>query len=522
MYAMHRASTHWRSYRPGSLRRHFRAATLLRCGPFVPPISEPAIEEPVGVVFGPLTEEDSPRTLNDVVPKLLHPQRISGLSEFLARPTEALSGPCCISHMALLHNVADTTRQESGGGTWQALEDLCAYFPEQTDVKKRGVGLFRAQLAPGLWCRWELHDTFHTYTFVLERVRGSISDAFSTTPLELVPLEWLESFPKQSLVCGTHLELRAVALDKFKASNLLEFATPFAGRRIYASELHAGAARAFTDFELHQDYFSRILVQDSRLPRDDTDVAAKPRKLLIGVQGEDDLGPGLLVQQLLDLEVWRALSLNAETWASHMSRRIEELHGQHLQLMMTPLRGRVSHPALKLRQLVLGEEGNSEVKNTVLDDLCEVHHQLEQLSAKYKTRLERSHVWYQHICDSMGPLQEAQLSGAMRIGSFTKNRLEILERERRTVERDAEELSARLQRSVELFNVQVAAARLHASQTTQQRVQRLTVIMLGLSVLLGLRELHSLGVFLHKLAIERGWSGAALDVAESVSEAAKL
>jgi len=453
--------------------------------------------------------------LGEVVGRLLHPQRAVGMSEFLARPTEALAAPCCISHLAVLHDVSMTSRRESGGSNWQELDELCAFFPEPSNIMRRGRGLFRAQLAPGFWCRWELYDTFHTYTFFTRNGNMLPEHAFDHTPLEKVPLEWLESIPKNSLICGTHLEIQACQ-GKFKAESFASdaYRAPFANRRIFASEFHSGAARAFTDFDLHTDGFSRVLVQDTRLSareeEDDEDEECEGgtegsaqmlcERRLFGRQGEVDLRSGLLVQQLLAIEVWRALSLNAETWAGHMSKRVEDLNRKHVHLMLQPTNSSYNDLSVLKLLLPIGKDSSTgeEAKHSVLDELCALHHQLEQLTAKYKPRLDRSHVWYQHICDLLGTLQEGPLPGAMRIGSFTRSRLEVLERDRRTVERDTAELGTRLRRSIELFNTQVAAARLLSSNHTAEKVQRLTVIMLVLTLLLGVQELHSLWEFFHE------------------------
>jgi len=425
------------------------------------------------------------KALAGAVTRLAHPQRDKAILEFLSRPVEALKGPSCISHLALLHAPTDTGRVEAGGGSWPALEELCNHFPDsQPRTFKSRSGFFRTQLDEGLWCRWELYDAFHTYTFI--RTLPSVGEPqlvpvpFALSPMDGVPLSWLESLPKDSMIAAIHLELWPVGpgWPKLTLATIKNDIGAFiAERRIYGSEIHGGAARAYTDFMKHNDGFSRVLVQDSRL----------------GAGSVVDLGPGQVVQQLLGLEVFKSLSLIGEPWAGHMSRRIQELNQRQLQLMLKAEKLRMKQRA-GCTPVLAGKE-----RSALLEELCWLHLQLEELTAKYKPRLQRSSVWHQHANDLNSDLREAKVEGCLRIGNFTRHRLEELEKDRRSIEREAQDLCLRLQRSVQLLNVEVASVRMEASHTTQVKVERMTLLLLGLSLLLGARELHEL----HTLLLER-------------------
>mmetsp|Transcript_52101 Transcript_52101/g.114149 ORF Transcript_52101/g.114149 Transcript_52101/m.114149 type:complete len:100 (+) Transcript_52101:118-417(+) len=77
-------------------------------------------------------------------------------------------------------------------------------------------------------------------------------------------------------------------------------------------------------------------------------------------------------------------------------------------------------------------------------------------------------------------------------GEFTRLRLAGLERDRMSVEREVEDLSTRLQRSGELLRTQVNIGQMEAQHKTAKKVQRLTIMAVVLSLVLGCQELHQL------------------------------
>lgn len=388
-----------------------------------------------------------------------------------------------------MHDPKETARVEAGGARWPTLDALCDMFPRATDIGRSGRGLYRARLEEGLWVRFELYDTFHTYTFFSERDHGCLSDMihygefFADVPLDLVPLEWLRLLPEDSVIVATHLELIPMVRKPSKAALQTGLGALFEDRRVYGSDFHGGQACAFTDFKEHEDKFARVLVLDKRLEAESRD--SDKDSLLGGVVVHS--GPGRLVRQLLSVEVFRSLSLVGEPWAGHLSRQVEQMNKHHVQLM-----GQFGHVEKQLQHRVESTKALNQDTRGLLDELCNLHVMLEELIAKSRPRLERSHVWYLHMRDLMQELREQPLEGFQRIGEFTRLRVEALERDRMSLERETQDMSARLHRSGELLKTRVTIGQMEAQHNTAKKVERLTVVAIVLSLLLGVQELHSL------------------------------
>ncbi|CAE8615280.1 unnamed protein product [Polarella glacialis] len=421
--------------------------------------------------------------------KLLHPQRSKATLEFLARPAEVIAGACSVVHIALLHPAKETARIEVGGkARWEALELLLEHFPKHSDVLRIGPGYWRGQLSENFWCRWQLHDSFHTYTFFC-RQGGEEDACFQMSPLDLVPAEWFATLAEQTLVAGTRLELQP-RMEKLCHAELTEKLGVSSRGNIYGSDVHAGTAQAFTDFRIRSDGFSRILVKDSRLfAREDS---LPP--LLGSLPGVAHPGPGRLVHQLLAMEDFKCLSLIGEPWAGHLHRRVEEVSLQHLRL----LRDVEKRPDDQIKQrrwwhrLRFRRDYGGEADEILLDRLVKLHMVLEAHSAKCKPKLQHCHVYYLRTKDMAHALQEKRLEGFLPIGEFTRLRLEDLERDRSAVQVEVSDLSVRMQRSVELLRVGVTLTQMGVSHQTAVKVERLTALAVVLSMLFGLGELRYL------------------------------
>ncbi len=179
-----------------------------------------------------------------------HPLRQKLNDEVHARPPEELRAPTSISYLALFTDEA--ARQES----WAKIHELAERFG--TAPPTAGASHYSANLGP-FRVKWEKHTEFTRYKFIVDEEENP---PFSAPPIEAVPGEWLASLPGKLLVASNIMVVRGNSalpnIDDISARY-------FEGATLVGSSVSSGSARAFTDFRIHADGFSRIVVQDLTL-----------------------------------------------------------------------------------------------------------------------------------------------------------------------------------------------------------------------------------------------------------------
>ena len=216
-----------------------------------------------------------------------HPQRLVLHNEIHARPPESIAVPEVITHIVMVCNAAQ--REASRQHLATLLRDHHAGgLDEQATHVRANLGGFRL--------RWELHTEFVTWTFTAALEPDKPLDTrHPPTAAEEVPQTWFAGLPGQC-VYGVHLWLlqpaqcgpagmRAVVDDMLHADSL-------AGALV-----HRGHTQVCTDFAIHADGYSRILVQPG-------EAVSAPRL-------------GRLVQRLLEIETYRMMALLAMPAARH-------------------------------------------------------------------------------------------------------------------------------------------------------------------------------------------------------------
>jgi uncharacterized membrane-anchored protein len=197
--------------------------------------------------------------------------------EVHARPPEPLTAPARISYLVMLCDRAQ--RDESA--------KMIAEFARFHDVKPPGEGGSHLRVDVGAFrLRWERHSEFVRYTFIVPDAPDG-PDPFGATALDAVPADWVAALPGEMLVAA-HLLLLPQRAGPHEPPEIAD--TMFSGTLLVGSSVVDGVANAYTDFRIHQDRFSRFLVHD----RSTTPAQA-----------------GRIVQQLLEIETYRMLSLLA-------------------------------------------------------------------------------------------------------------------------------------------------------------------------------------------------------------------
>jgi uncharacterized membrane-anchored protein len=304
-----------------------------------------------------------------------HAQREVLAREVHARPFAPLSAPERASHIAMLSGDAGAARDQAH---LRALCERAGVAPPPADSNHAYVdfGPFRL--------KWERHGEFCTWTFF---VRGRFDDPFDPPALAAVPADWLAALPGERLVAA-HLIVEPHEAPARRADTLLRW---FSREYLAGSRIAGGAAEAWTDFRLHEDGFSRILVQDRGFV--------------------DAYQAGQVVQRLLEIETYRLLALLALPLAREAGPRISAVDRE-----VAGITGAMSR---------LGAAGADAVsERQLLERLITLAADIERMTAASDYRFGAARAYYALVERRIGELQEQRLEpGVPTIGEFLDRRL---------------------------------------------------------------------------------------------------
>ena len=303
-----------------------------------------------------LTECPERRTLND---------------DIHARPYLELNPPEQISYLALM--VCREERQREAGH----LQRLCDHFglpaPLNFDSKDIFVnfGQFRLKM--------ELHAEYTHYKFIRE---SNPMDPFADPPILSVPGDWLNSLPGKVLV-GIHVAVLDETNSKLNLApeNLPQF---FDGNRLIGGKIAGGNGAAYSDFLIHADGFSRMLIIDHQF-----------------APGQS----GRSLQRLLEIETYRMLALLGLPKAKAI---MPELPEADLQLV-------------KLTASLDEDDGQSD--ETLLDELTRLAATIEnKVSATY-ARFDATRNYASLVHIRLEQLRESKIEGIPSFNEFLERRL---------------------------------------------------------------------------------------------------
>jgi uncharacterized membrane-anchored protein len=355
--------------------------------------------------------------------------------EVHARPFERLTAPVRASHIALL------TGESGANAGRQHMAELCermgAPAPEP-DANHYSVdfGPFR--------CKWESHAEFVSYTFF---VPGGGDDPFAETAIAAVPEDWLEQLPGELLV-ASHVALESAKEQERDQEALRRF---FSLSSLAGSIATGGAAEVWSDFRLHEDGFSRILIRDCGL---------RARQA------------GRLVQRFLEIETYRLLALLALPLAREAGPQITNI-------------------AQSLSGITDRMANTSELQDehAALNELTELAARLERLASGNTYRFSASAAYYDLVEDRVAALREERVPGMQTIGEFMERRMSPAMRTCWTMAQRQERLAERVARTTGLLRTRVELAMeaqnrdLLRSMNRRARLQlRLQETVEGLSV----------------------------------------
>ena len=298
-----------------------------------------------------------------------HPQRLELNDEAHARPPESLVAPLRLSFLALLSDPAMRERER------RLVGDLALRYGVAPPAPN--VNHYSADLGP-FRLKWERHTEFSRYKFI---VAGDGPDGFAEPAIATVPGDWLAALPGE-VIAATHVVLEP-ALDGPPDHELIA-GRSFGGNALVGAVIAGGAAAAYTDFRIHADGFSRLLVQDRGM---------KPRQA------------GRMVQRLLEIDTYRILALLALPVARDMAP------------FLTRCERELADTAKSL------EGSSAKDEPLLLDRLTRLEAEIESRQADTHYRFGAAAAYYELVQRRIVDLREDRIEGLQTFREFTERRL---------------------------------------------------------------------------------------------------
>ena len=349
--------------------------------------------------------------MNDQNRLTQHPQRLALHNEVHARPPQALSAPLAISHVVMVCDAAQ--REQSRAHLATLLRNLHLPLPDtQQSYFRMDLGQFQL--------RWELHTEFVSWTFLSPLSCERLGEAEPARALDSVPQDWMAGLPGECLSClhlwaipsaegGTEALVRQLLLED----------------TLLASTVAGGAAEVYTDFAIHADGTSRMVLRTGSMT---------PRRL------------GRLVQRLIEIETYRMAALlglpAARAAASVLSRAEREL----------------AELASAIRS------AKREDEPLLLDRLTKLAGEVESQHAATHSRFSASAAYCELVDKRIRDINEAALPGMQTIGEFMERRLTPARSTCEWATRRQDSLSQRVSRVSNLLRTRVEIEQQQSSQ----------------------------------------------------------
>ena len=390
-----------------------------------------------------------------------HPQRTALHNEIHARPPEAMVVPLAISHVVMACDAKQ--REASREHVAALLRDHHLPMPDDhTTHFRMEVGQFRI--------RWEMHTEFVSWTFMrdLPLERSGDAERDPAPAINAVPQDWFAALPGQ---CLTSLHLWVLPVNAFTTSPLVK--QLLTEDTLVASTVADGLGEVYTDFAIHADGFSRMVLFVGSMT---------PRRL------------GRLVQRLLEIETYRmaallGLPVARDAWSV------------------------LSFAELELAELAQSiRSATREDEPLLLDRLTKLAGQVESQHAATHSRFSASSAYFELVDKRIEDIAETRLGGMQTIRDFMDRRLTPARSTCEWATRRQDALSQRVSRISNLLRTRVEIEQQESSQallTTMNQRQglqlKLQSTVEGLSVAAITYYIAGLITYLAKGAHSIGW-----------------
>lgn len=340
-----------------------------------------------------------------------YPQRHALHNEVHARPPESMSVPLAIAHVVML--ASSVEREASRAHVSNLLRN------QHLPLPAAGSTHIRMDFGP-YQLRWEMHTEFVTWTF-MRSLDSSLPEGHEPpSATAVVPQEWLAALPGQCLA-SVHVWVlpgSGQGADELVRRVLNEDA-------LVASTVADGHAEVYTDFAIHADGFSRMLLLAGGI---------SPRRL------------GRLVQQLLEIETYRMAALMGLPAA----REVAEVLGS-AERELAELAGSI-------------RSASREEEPELLDKLTRLAGQVESQHATSHSRFSASSAYFELVDKRIDDIAETRLAGLQTIREFMDRRLSPARSTCQWATRRQDALSQRVARISNLLRTRVEIEQQQSSQ----------------------------------------------------------
>ncbi len=388
-----------------------------------------------------------------------HPQRLALHNEVHARPPEPMQAPMAISRVVMWGN--RETAEASRAHLAQLLHDHHLPAPDAlTNHLRVDLGAFRL--------RWELHTEFISWTFMRTVDAQVFAQAEPMTAMQGVPQAWLSQLPGE---CLTRLHLWLLT----SATPDIHEQLPHVLREdtLVASTVAEGHGEVYTDFQLHPDGYSRMVLLTGSLT---------PRR------------QGRLVQQLLEIETYRMAALLGVPAAREASQVLADAERELAAL------------AHAIRHADRADEAG------LLDRLTRLAGEVEGQYAATHSRFSATRAYFELVDRRIRDIAESRMPGMQTIAEFMERRLSPARSTCDWAARRQNALSERVSRMSNLLRTRVDFEQQQSSQqllTTMNQRQdlqlKLQSTVEGLSVAAITYYFTGLVSYLAKGAEKFGW-----------------
>ena len=390
---------------------------------------------------------------------LQHPQRGLLHNEIHARPPEALTAPLAITHIVMLADAAG--RDASRAHLCALLRERHQPLPDaETTHLRLDLGTFRI--------RWEMHTEFVTWTFLVPLQTEGFGTREPVGAVASVPHGWLAALPGQCL-CSLHLWV--LPTQAFGSGSLVRHVLH--EDTLIASTVADGHGEVYTDFALHADGYSRMVLLAGGMT---------PRRL------------GRLVQRLLEVETYRMAALLGLPAARDAAAELGSGE-RELAALADAIRTASRH-----------------AEPDLLDRLTRLAGQVESQYAATHSRFSASKAYFELVDLRIAELNESRLAGMQTIREFMDRRLSPARSTCEWAARRQEALSQRVSRMSNLLRTRVeieqqqSSQQLLATMNQRQGLQlQLQSAVEGLSVAAITYYIVGLVSYLAKGAAPLGW-----------------
>jgi uncharacterized membrane-anchored protein len=355
-----------------------------------------------------------------------HPHRLSLNNEVHARPPEELVAPTRLSFIAL--SVDAEQRQRNFDVMCNLARDRGAPAPEAgSNHYSEDMGSFRL--------KWEQHTEFMRFKFI---VRGADTASFANPALRQVPADWLSALEGEVLV-ATHVLFVPSSDDSPHYDQISQ--DLFDGNPLVGSAVGGGAGRAFNDFRIRPDGFSRLYLEDHGL---------SPRQA------------GRTVQRLLEIDVYRILALMTFPLAQKIAPEVSE-EEQRLAEITTALAAAedIDEPAL-------------------LDRLTKLQAEITSRRADNDYHFSASEAYYAIVQSRIRELREERIPGLQTFNEFVSRRLAPAMNTCETIAKRQAELSEKVAQATALLSTRVDIARQTQNQSLLESMDKRAKMQLRL------------------------------------------